>query len=74
MGDDTLDVIMLKILQNKLGIVGQVLDGEHTSIQAYKVAKGEVGHFEPSVTKNTRATKITDYFQPCGKDDAKTKK
>ena len=76
-GDGTLDAIMLKTLQNKIGVVGQVLDGERTSMEAERLPIGGVGEFHRSEIKEEegpRERKITDYFPSKGKGEGEVRK
>ena len=70
-GEGTLDALMLKTLENKIGVVGRVLDGESQNMKVEILSKGAIGHFEPqTIPESTmqpttsRESKITDYFKP----------
>ena len=45
-GDNTLDPIMLRQLQRKVGTVSKVLDGQSETMNIEVLEKGELGKFE----------------------------
>lgn len=62
-GDNTLDPIMLRQLERKIGTVSKVLDGESDDFNIEKVPKGELGSFsKQTVEFKSNNKRITDYF------------
>ena len=63
-GESTLDPIMLRQLQKKVGTVSKVLDGELEQMNMDILPLGQMGKFEvPSEQLTPKNKKITDYFQ-----------